>query len=39
MAEGKFVMLQGAADMGYSPEQAPGGPLVYTTVQAKVFAT
>lgn len=37
LVEGKPVMLQGPGDLGISPDQIPGGPLIYGLVQAKVL--
>jgi uncharacterized Zn-binding protein involved in type VI secretion len=39
LAENKPVLLMNPADMCQSPEQAPQGPVVWTTIQSKVLAT
>jgi len=39
LAEGKPVLLMNPADICQSAEQIPQGPVIWSTIQAKVLAT
>ena len=39
MVENRPVLLMNPADLAQSAEQIPGGPVVWTDIQAKVVAT